>query len=129
MTVGSSIRTKKKYTKRRENGRELAVLGSSRLLSTFNILNLIVGQVNRPLNPITKLARGPSIHIHRTHGMPIRKMPIGKGHIPSRRLPLTPKLNRTNVPRCDSAARKCALVGDSYGDEERSDNLFAGMVR
>lgn len=95
-----------------------------RCQQTLDLLHLVVRQFNHPLDSNTKLARSPSIHIHRTDGMPVRK-----GHIPTRRLPFTPKLNRADVPGRDGAARQRALVGNSYDDQERTDHLFEKAVR
>jgi len=50
-------------------------------------------------------------------------LPTGVGPISLRRLRVTPKANRTVAPRKRSLARRHILVGDSPGDEERSDRL------
>ena len=55
---------------------------------------------------------------------------IGDGlSIIGRRFPLSPELNRANVPRGDCFACQRALVGDSESDEEWSDDLFIATIR
>ena len=49
-------------------------------------------------------------------------VPTGKGPATIRR-PLAPKVERTRIPGRDTGARQRTPVGDSFNDEERSDNL------
>ena len=75
------------------------------------------------LGPDTKFARGLPIRVHRTRGISIWQGPATKS-----RLPLTPEMNRTKVPRNDGFARQGGLVGDSLDNEEGANDLFVAQL-
>ena len=79
---------------------------------------LVKTEVGRRLSTSAKLS-GFSIRPHR-----VRRVPIRKGALTGCRSSLTHKMNRTDVPRDGSAARQGSPIGDSQGDEERSDDLL-----
>jgi hypothetical protein len=54
---------------------------------------------------------------------------VGRDPVAARQPPLTPKVNRTDVPGDDSYIRRRAPVGDPYDNEKRSDDLFAVTIR
>ena len=54
---------------------------------------------------------------------------VGKSSTATHGLPLTPKLNRTDILVGGSVVCGGALVGDSLDDEEWSDNLLATGIR
>ena len=56
-------------------------------------------------------------------------MPVGGGRGTTTRRLLIPKTNRTGgIPGGEIFARQCSVVGNSYSDEERADDLFVIII-
>ena len=70
------------------------------------------------IHPNAMIVRALSRVIHRAH-----REPTGKGPTAIRRLPSAPKVERTKISGHDTGACQRALVGDSFNDEEWSDDL------
>ena len=75
-------------------------------------------EINRSLDPNPKFTRALSIPIHRIRGIRTRK-----GTAAAPRLPLALGLERNDVPGDDGAVFRRVSVGDSFNDEQRSNNL------
>ena len=82
----------------------------------------VLMEINRSLDPDLKLARGLSILIRGAHWIPT-------GRDIARRRPLAPNVERTSAPGDDSSVRQHVLAGDSFNDEQRSDDLSGPLSR
>ena len=108
-----SVMAGQKGRKAQQGGKQLP--HSVRSRRPFN-LTISMG-VDSDLNPHPKLARVPSMTIHRTHDIPVRESAA------TRQLPSASSVERADVPSGNGVARQRALVGNSFDDKQWSDNL------
>jgi len=74
-------------------------------------------EIDRCLNR-NPIATALSIPTRRTHEVPTKR-----GSIATRRSPLPPRVEQTDVSSVDSMARQRAPVGNPLNNEQRSDHL------
>ena len=86
--------------------------------SDFPLDLTILTEIDRGLDPNIKLIRAPSVSTHWVHGVLIRSDPTT-----TRRPPLAPKVDRTDISGGDTFARQRTLIGNSSNDEQWSNHL------
>ena len=75
-------------------------------------------EINRGLNPGSKLPRDLFVLLRQTH-----RIHTGWNFTTIRQLSSGPGVERTNMSGDDSVARQCAPVCNSFDDEQWSDHL------
>ena len=75
-------------------------------------------EIDRSLDPNPEFARAFSIFIHRIYGVHTRESAAT-----APRPPLTSGLERTNISGGDCVVLRCVSAGDSFNNEEWSDDL------
>jgi len=99
------------------NGMEKKGPSPSRKPSDFRLDLTILTEIDRGLDPNIKLVRVPPVSTW-DRGVLIRNGPIT-----TRRPPLAPKVDRTDISSGDTSACQRPPIGDSLNDEEWSDDL------
>lgn len=93
--------------------------GERHRVSSQDPLDLItLTELESGVSPDAELTRAPFILIRRVHVVPARKSTATV-----RRPPPAPKAERAGVSGGDAVARQCALIGNSFNDEQWSDDL------